>query len=106
MFDELARLRFFIPKPNGKFPKRADKYPCIVMENVGTDGENRCIIRGRFPDRSNAEIFLNAVRALYIAKMKEEMGKIIEQAVVERQKECSCGECPVCVARYKDPASQ
>ena len=84
MFDELARLRFFIPKPNGMYPKRTDKYPCVVMENVGSDGENRCVVRGKFPDRNNAEIFLNAVRALYVVKMKEEMGKVIEQAVADQ----------------------
>jgi len=84
MFEELARLRFFIPKPNGLFPKRTDKYPLVVMENVGTDAENKCIIRGKFPDRVNAEIFLNALRSLYVAKMKEEMAKVISETVAEQ----------------------
>lgn len=89
MFDELARLRFFIPNHQKGYPKRNDKYPVVVMETLGKvgDNDNKCIIRGKFPDRSNAEIFLNAVRALYVAKMKEEMGKVIEEAVAERDAE-------------------
>lgn len=86
MFDELARLRFFIPKPNGMFPKRGDKWPFVVMENVGTDGENKCVVLGKFSDRNNAEIFLNAIRALYVAKMKSEMEKVISETIKDEAK--------------------
>jgi hypothetical protein len=86
MFDELARLRFFIPNHKKGYPKYNDKYPVVVMETLGKvgDNENKCIIRGKFPDRNNAEIFLNALRTIYAGKMREEMAKVISQTVEEQ----------------------
>ncbi len=33
MFEETARLKFFIPKPFTKNSKFTDKYPFVVMES-------------------------------------------------------------------------
>jgi hypothetical protein len=82
MFEELARLRFFIPKPFAKGGRYTDKYPWVVLENIA-DGEN--VVRGKFPDENHALIFLNALRNLYVGKMKEEAAKIIEQTVKENR---------------------
>ena len=82
MFEETARLKFFIPKPFMKGGRYTDKYPFVVCENV-SEGNN--IVRGKFPDEENAQIFLAALRERYVTAMKVEMTQIINQTVAEQK---------------------
>ena len=82
MFEELARLRFFIPKPFVKNKRYTDKYPFVVMEAV-KEGEN--IIRGKFPDEDNAKLFLDLLRTRFVNAAKAQMQNTIEEAIHEQE---------------------
>lgn len=82
MFEEIARLKFYIPKPFVKNGRHTDKYPFVVMESL----ENGNIIRGKFPDKESAEIFLEVLRSRYIVNFKNQMIEVVEQTIEEQRK--------------------
>ncbi len=75
MFEEMARLKFFIPKPF-LTPKYKDKFPHVVMESVSDDEKN---VIGKFREERHAKVFLDSIRKDFIKLMKEEMLKTIEE---------------------------
>ncbi len=81
MLEDIARMRFFIPKPFVKHGKHTDKYPYVVMENIA---EETNTIHGKFPDEKNAQLFLELLRRLYVEKLKTEFTQAIEAEVAAK----------------------
>lgn len=68
VFQEIANLRFFIPKPFKKAGKHTDKYPYAVLEKTGDD---EYVTHGKFPTEENAKLFLDVIRAKYAELIAE-----------------------------------
>ncbi len=84
MFEELARLKFFIPKQNPKYRYKNDNWPFVVMENIA---DQQYEVRGKFAEEKYALIFLEQLRNLYVAQLKAEAMKMIEETVQEQSKQ-------------------